>query len=412
MAQASSSKNYENILIGLMFLTFGTIFLDRMAQFYLAPYIIPDLHVSNEQLGMMASVLGIAWALSCVFFGAISDRVGRRKILIPAIFVFSVLSWLSGVVHTFNEMLLVRFLLGLAEGACYAPLMATTEESSSDHRRGRNVGLVVSAAALVGTAVAPILTTQVAAHIGWRWSFFVAGVPGVILGLVIWWYVAESKGRRHAGAAPAKPDYREFWSLLKYRNVLLCALAAAANLTSLFLYAVFAPLYITQVAQQAPTTAGFLMGAGGTGAFIAGFVLPGLSDKVGRKPVLACMAIASMLLPLSLLPLGLYQHLYLLGFLQFIFSTSQAITAVVLVLTPTESVPAKFTATAIAFCTMVAEIVGSTIGPALGGIVAGAYGLEPTLVMSSLANVVVLGAVLGLNETRGRRARPVTMATA
>lgn len=68
--------------------------------------------------------LGIAWAISCVFFGAISDRVGRRKILIPAIFVFSALSWLSGVVHTFGEMMLVRFLLGLAEGACYSPLMA------------------------------------------------------------------------------------------------------------------------------------------------------------------------------------------------------------------------------------------------------------------------------------------------
>ena len=61
-----------------------------------------------------------------------------------------------------------------------------------------------------------------------------------------------------------------------------------------------------------------------------------------------------------------------------------------------ESVPAKFPATAIAVGTMTAELVGSTIGPALGGIIAGAYGLEPTLVMASLANVVVLVAVLGL----------------
>jgi predicted MFS family arabinose efflux permease len=410
MKQQQWSQRYENILITLMFLTFGTIFLDRMAQFYLAPYIIPDLHVSNEQLGMMASALGIAWALSCVFFGAISDRVGRRRILIPAVFAFSALSWLSGVVHSFGAMLAVRFVLGIAEGACYSPLMATTEESSSDHRRGRNVGLVVSSAALVGTAVAPILTTQVAAHIGWRWSFFVAGVPGMILGVVIWWYVKESKGRR--AGVETRPNYREFWSLLRYRNVLLCALAASANLTGLFLYAVFAPLYITQVAHQAPTTAGFLMGAGGSGAFIAGFVLPALSDKVGRKPVLAAMAVASMLLPISLLPLGLYQHLYLLAFLQFIFSTSQAITSVVLVLIPTESVPAKFTATAIAVGTMTAEIVGSTIGPALGGVIAGVYGLEPTLVMSSLANVVVLGAVLCLIETRGRRARPAAVAAA
>jgi predicted MFS family arabinose efflux permease len=54
------SGRYESTLIGLMFLTFGTIFLDRMTQFYLAPYLIPDLHVNNIQIGMMASALALA----------------------------------------------------------------------------------------------------------------------------------------------------------------------------------------------------------------------------------------------------------------------------------------------------------------------------------------------------------------
>src|ERR1700733_15737594 len=71
------SVRYENTLIGLMFLTFGTIFLDRMAQFYLAPYLIPDLHVNNIQIGMMASALALAWAGSSLVFGAICDRYGR-----------------------------------------------------------------------------------------------------------------------------------------------------------------------------------------------------------------------------------------------------------------------------------------------------------------------------------------------
>ena len=59
------SVRYENTLIGLVFLTFGTIFLDRPAQFYLAPYLIPDLHVNNIPIGMMASALAVARIEAC-----------------------------------------------------------------------------------------------------------------------------------------------------------------------------------------------------------------------------------------------------------------------------------------------------------------------------------------------------------
>ncbi|MGH7088965.1 MAG: MFS transporter, partial [Stellaceae bacterium] len=90
------SARSENVLVLLMFLTFGTIFLDRMSQFYLAPYLIPDLHVNNIQIGMMASALALAWAISSLVFGAICDRYGRRVVLVPAVFAFSVMSWLTG----------------------------------------------------------------------------------------------------------------------------------------------------------------------------------------------------------------------------------------------------------------------------------------------------------------------------
>jgi len=405
-------RRYENILVLVLFLTFGTIFLDRMAQFYLAPYIIPDLRINDIQIGIMASALAFAWAVSCLVFGAICDRFGRRVILIPAVFAFSLLSWVTGMVETFGQMLLVRVLLGVAEGACYSPLMATIEESSSPERRGRNVGTVVSSAALVGTAVAPILTTQVAAYIGWRWSFFVAGIPGVILGLVIWWYVEESLGKGEPGLVAQKPTLRDYFTVVRYRNVVLCCLAGAANLTSLFFYAVFAPLYITHVAHQAPTTAGFLMGAGGFGAFFAGIFFPALSDRVGRKPVLLLMATGSIFLPLSLLVTPLYGHLWLLAAIEFLLSTSQAITSLVLVLIPTETVPARLAATAIGAATMTAEFVGATIAPAIGGVIAQQSGVGTTLVISAGANVVLLCLTALLKETTGRKAAALQSAAA
>ena len=97
------------------------------------------------------------------FFGALSDRVGRRPVLVPAVFAFSTLSWVTGLAHSFHQLLLIRALMGVAEGPTWSIMTALIEESSSPKRRGRNIGLVVSAAAFVGLAAAPVLTTQVAA---------------------------------------------------------------------------------------------------------------------------------------------------------------------------------------------------------------------------------------------------------
>ena len=251
------SRRYENSLVAILFLTWGTVFLDRMSQLYLAPYIVPEFHLSHEQVGMLASVLAITWALSTLLFGALSDRIGRRPILIPAVFAFSILSWLSGIAHSFHQLLLIRALMGLAEGPCWSIMTALIEESSTPTRRGRNIGIVVSAGALVGLAVAPVLTTQIAARFGWRWAFFVAGVPGFLMGLLIWKFVKEPEhdptdGREPEAAAHHRVSLRDYFSILRYRNIWLCCIGAAGFISWLFLSNVFAPLYITEVAHQKP----------------------------------------------------------------------------------------------------------------------------------------------------------------
>ena len=73
-----SSKRYENRLVAILFFSWGTVFLDRMSQLYLAPYFAPEFHLGHEQIGLLASVVGVTWAISTLFFGALSDRIGRR----------------------------------------------------------------------------------------------------------------------------------------------------------------------------------------------------------------------------------------------------------------------------------------------------------------------------------------------
>ena len=389
------TRRYENSLIAILFFTWGTVFLDRMSQMYLAPYFAPEFHLTPEQIGTLASVLALTWAASTFLFGAISDRVGRKAVLIPAVFIFSVLSCLSATVRSFHQLLFVRALMGLAEGPTWSIITALIEESSPPSRRGRNTGLVVSAAALVGLAAAPVLSTQVAAHWGWRSAFLVAGLPGLLAGLLIWRFVREPE----TGGTRQRPSITEYVSLLKRRNVWLCCVGATGFMSWLFALNVFAPLYLTEVAHQTATTAGFLLGASGFGSFFLGFLLPTLSDRIGRKPVLLMMAAASAVVPLALLVPALFAYPLLLAAIVFVANTGQAMASLILVLVPTESVPPQFRASSIGLVTLVGEVAGATAAPVLAGVLAQRFGLSLTMWLAAAGSALVLLVAVFLRET-------------
>ena len=260
------SRRYETSLVAILFFTWGTVFLGRMSALYLTPYFAPEFHLSHGQVGSVASALAITWAASTFIFGALSDRVGRKPVLVPAVFAFSILSWASGLAHNFHQLLLVRALMGAAGRTGLVHDDSTHRRVVAPDRRGRNIGLVVSAAALVGLAAAPVLTTQLAAHWGWRSAFFLAGVPGLVMTVLLWKFIDEPAAIVHE-----KPSLSEYLSILRYRNIWLCCLGAAGFMSWLFAVNVFAPLYITEVVHESATTAGFLLGASGLGSFFWAF---------------------------------------------------------------------------------------------------------------------------------------------
>ena len=400
-ADLKASSRYEFGLVVLFFLTWGTVFLDRMSVLYLAPLIAPQLHLTHAQVGLLASSLAVAWAISSLLFGAISDRIGRRPVLVPAVFIFSILSWVSGIARSFAQLFVVRSLMGLAEGPTWSTITATIEESSAPHRRGRNVGVVVSAAALVGLTLAPILTTQIGNRWGWRTAFFVAGIPGILLGLVLWKYLREPKAPRAIGqSAPSLADYL---SLLRYRNMWLCCLGSAGFMTWLWVMHTFAPLYITEVNRNSVTGTGFIMASSGAGAFVWGLVLPWVSDYTGRKPTLLAVALISALVPLTYQSSFLIAHPWLMATAGFLANGGQCIAALTLVIIPSESVPAQFHATAIGLATLVGEIVGGTLAPAFSGAVADKLGLAASLWIAAGGAILVFIAGLFMQETAPSR---------
>lgn len=166
----------------------------------------------------------------------------------------------------------------------------------------------------------------------------------------------------------------------------------------LFVLNAFAPLYITEVAHQPATTAGLLLGATGLGGFFLGFLLPSLSDRIGRKPVLLLMAAMSAIVPLAFLVPVLYVYPLILAAIIFVTNSGQGIASLIMVLVPTESVPAQFRATSIGLVTLAGEIIGATAAPVIAGALAEKYSLALTMWFAAGGSALLFLVVLFLRE--------------
>jgi predicted MFS family arabinose efflux permease len=286
--------------------------------------------------------------------------------------------------------------MGAAGGPAWSTMTATIEASCEPKRRGQDIGIVVSAAAIVGLALAPVLATQIASRVGWRAALFVAGIPGVFLGAAIWKVMKEPAGEEAGGRHHARPSVADYFSLLKYLNMWLCCVGAAVM-------NVFAPLYITESSGRSATLAGLVVGAGGLSAFLWGWIFPWISDRAGRRPTLLFVALLSALAPLVYQAPFLIAHPRLMAAAGVLTNGGQGIGALVLVLVPTESVPARLAATAIGFSTLVGEVFGGALAPTLAGAMADKYGLAAPLWIAAAGAILVFVASLFMSETAPAR---------
>jgi MFS family permease len=145
-----ADPNYEWVAVALLSLGFGLVGLDRWIIAPLAPVIVGDLGISAPAINALIAILGITWGVAAVLMGSLSDKVGRRKVLLPSILIFSLASGLSGVATSFMSLLLIRGLMGVAEGAFCPTSFAAAAEASKPSRIGFNQGLRQSMFALVG----------------------------------------------------------------------------------------------------------------------------------------------------------------------------------------------------------------------------------------------------------------------
>lgn len=405
-----TSKAYQIGLVALLSVNFGIVFFDRNALSFLMPFVLPDLHLSNTQVGLLASALSLTWACAAFGIGAVSDRTGSRKgLLVAATLAFSACSFLSGLAASFAALLSARLLMGIAEGGIMPISQALIAAEVPPERRGLAMGVTQNFGSnLLGSFVAPVALAALALHSGWRHAFYIAGLPGLVAAILIWRYVREmpeEPGPR-ASASPGSEPSRLSVAFAE-RNVVICAVLGVLLVSYLVICWNFMPLYLTHHRGYDPRTAGWLMGTLGVSATVGAFVISALSDRFGRRPLMVIMPLIGVILPLG--ALFYTGSTWVLAAIFFIGWGLNGIFPLFMATVPSESVEPRHRATVLGLCMGTGEVLGGVLGPSAAGISADHMGLTaPLWIMLGLA--VLAGLLsLGLRETAPRvlaRTRP------
>jgi len=391
------SVRYQFALVGLLSLNFGVLFFDRNALNFLMPFVQPDLGLSNTQVGMLASGLSLTWAVSGFLIGRLSDRTGKRKsIIVAATLAFSACSFVSGVASSFAMLLGARLLMGLAEGGVLPISQSLTALEVSPERRGLAMGVTQNLGSnLLGSTAAPLFLVAIAAAAGWRSAFFIAALPGLVLALLIWIFVREP--RLPTVDEAAAHERLSIGAAFAQRNILLCALISVLLVSYLVICWAFMPLFLTKVRGFDPSVMGWLMATLGLSAGVGSFVVPGISDIVGRKPVMVVVPLIGVILPLGAMFVS--GSTWLLAAIFFLGWALNGVFPMFMATIPSETVDPRHTGTVLGLVMGTGEVLGGVLGPSFAGVAADRFGLDAILwIMLGLCVAAgLLG--LGLRET-------------
>lgn len=393
----SLARGYENALLAILTLSLGFTIFDRVAINLLSPFILADLGLRNTGLGLVNSALSVGLAGSGYLFGTVSDRAQSRKlILCGAVFVFSALSASSGLAVSLLTMMAARLLMGVTEGPILPLSYSILAVESSPHRRAFNMGFLANfATCLIAGVIGPIVITHIAAAMGWRAAFFLAGIPGLLVGWLILRYVREPA---QGVAAPPAAAGRGTGRAVGRRNVWLCIILCCGIYTWLLVTLTFLPIYLVRVAGLTPTQMGWFSAINGLSGCTLAIGVSWLADRIGRKPTMILFCLAGLLVPLA----GLLAHgsIPLMAAMMFLGWSAIGCSPLFAGTIPAETVPAAETARTLAMIIGIGEVFAGVIMPTAAGRAADLWGLDAPWWIVLAATAISAAAACFLEETR------------
>jgi MFS family permease len=293
--------------------------------------------------------------------------------------------------------------MGAFEGPVAATGVAIAVEASHPRRRGMNNGIFQCTVSLFGSGIGPILATQLLLITTWRHVFWIVGLPGLVIAVVLWFVIREP-ATLAAQRGTAMVARASLTTLFRHRNVPLAMVTLLCAMTGIFVLSAMMPNYLVDYVKLTGPQMGIVTSAIGFGGALGQFGLLTVSDHIGRRPAtLLSFLIASGALWLFIHTGSSLPMLFGLLFVAAMFNFGAL--AILAGPIPAEAAPAGLVASAAGLVIGAGEIFGGGVAPHIAGTIAQHSGIQYTLYFALSGQIVGLVLALFLRETAPRRMR-------
>jgi AAHS family 4-hydroxybenzoate transporter-like MFS transporter len=182
---------YQYLVAGLCGLIVFLDGFDTQAIGYVAPAIIKELGVTRASLSPVFSASLIGLMLGALIGGPVSDRVGRRPVLLGGLLFFGIMSLLTVLANSVGSLLVLRLLTGLGLGCVMPNAIALTSEYAPERVRSTAV-MVMFCGFSLGAALGGLAAAVLIKDFGWRSVFITGGVLPLLGAVAVWRWLPES----------------------------------------------------------------------------------------------------------------------------------------------------------------------------------------------------------------------------
>ena len=283
---ATPSKSYRRYVLVVLTLVYALNFIDRQILVILQESIKVDMDLSDSQLGLLT---GFAFAIFYVSVGIPiarwADIGNRRNIVSLAIAVWSGMTALSGLTQNFWQLLMARIGVGVGEAGGSPPSHSIISDYYPPEQRGSALSFY-STGVYLGILFGFLIGGWINSQFGWRAAFFVVGIPGFLVALLVRLTIREPvRGGLDGRALEAPATFGEtLRTLREFGSFRLFAIAAGLNAFSSYGIGNFMPSFLIRshdfTSMQVGTSLALITGIGGAmGTYFGGV----LADRYGAN---------------------------------------------------------------------------------------------------------------------------------
>ncbi|CAN5240088.1 MFS transporter [soil metagenome] len=192
LAEAKGSR-YRWLVLAVLTAVHSTHHIDRNVLSVVVEPIRQEFGLSDGQMGMLGSLgYALAFAIAAIPMGYLVDRVNRRNMLVGILALWSVMTAVCASASSYVHLLLARMGVGIAESGGAPTAMSMVSDYFPPKQRSTAIGIWYLSSA-IGTGIIFLVGGFLAQSFGWRTVFLVAGVPGLVMALILFLVVREPR---------------------------------------------------------------------------------------------------------------------------------------------------------------------------------------------------------------------------